>query len=170
MGYRGHQALGESLLHFAKRDNTIFFSTAGCWEIAIKAKLGKLQLPGENMDFIGDQLRINRISPLAVTMGHAMQVYKLLDHHRDPFDRILVAQMGQGDRFLVPLALISQNSAEVIIMPRLAERSSSVICHIILLFMVHILIRTGNPKASSTGASFVARDKGPVPLSLMRSF
>ena len=85
--------LSEKAVSFiAKKDNTIYFSAASCWEIAIKAKLGKLHLPGNNMDFIGEQLIINHISSLAITIGHAMQVYKLPDHHRDPFDRILAAQ------------------------------------------------------------------------------
>ena len=76
----------------SEEENCIYFSAAGCWEIAIKAKLGKLKLPGRSMDIIGEQIRDNGFTALAITVNHAMHVYKLPDHHRDPFDRILIAQ------------------------------------------------------------------------------
>lgn len=73
-------------------ENTLFFSAASAWEIAIKAKLGKLSVPGDFEAFITEQLIQNSITPLPVRLGHALRVYNLPVHHRDPFDRLLVAQ------------------------------------------------------------------------------
>lgn len=80
----------------SEEDNQIYFSAAGCWEIAIKARLGKLRLPGRGIDIIGEQISDNGFIALAITLNHAMQVYKLPDHHRDPFDRILIARSPVG--------------------------------------------------------------------------
>ena len=73
-------------------DNELFLSAASGWEIAIKARLGKLKLPDDLQDFISEQLRINSIQVLPIQMAHALHVYTLPGHHRDPFDRLLVAQ------------------------------------------------------------------------------
>ena len=72
--------------------NTLFLSAASGWEIAIKAQLGKLQLP-ENLErYIADQLSLNGFESLPIQLRHALHIYTLPDLHRDPFDRILVAQ------------------------------------------------------------------------------
>jgi len=54
--------------------------------------LGRLQLPRELKDFISEQLAANDIKSLPIQMKHALHVYALPYHHRDPFDRLLVAQ------------------------------------------------------------------------------
>jgi len=72
--------------------NVLFLSAASGWEIAIKAKLGRLRLPDEPERFILKQLESNAIEVLPVQMSHALHVYALPDHHRDPFDRLLIAQ------------------------------------------------------------------------------
>ena len=76
----------------ADGDNEVFLSAASGWEMAIKTRLGKLHLPDNPASFVFEQLRINAIEPLAVQMTHALRVYSLPGHHRDLFDRILVAQ------------------------------------------------------------------------------
>ncbi len=73
-------------------DNTLYLSAASGWEIAIKARLGRLQLPGEPEKVIPEQMSLNAIQGLPIQMGHALRVHSLPDHHRDPFDRMLVAQ------------------------------------------------------------------------------
>jgi PIN domain nuclease of toxin-antitoxin system len=73
-------------------NNELFFSAASGWEIAIKAQLKRIRLPDHPVTFILEQLRINGIRNLPIQMSHALHVYNLPDHHRDPFDRILVAQ------------------------------------------------------------------------------
>jgi len=73
-------------------NNVLFLSTASAWEIAIKVGLGRLTLPDRPERFIPEQLALNAIDSLPIQLSHALQVYDLPNHHRDPFDRMLVAQ------------------------------------------------------------------------------
>ena len=73
-------------------NNELFFSAASGWEIAIKTQLGRLQLPGNLEQFILEQLSLNAILALPIQLRHALHVYTLPQYHRDPFDRVLVAQ------------------------------------------------------------------------------
>jgi PIN domain nuclease of toxin-antitoxin system len=68
--------------------NTVYVSAAVAWEIAIKRSLAKLDAP----DDIEGAMAANRFLPLAVTIAHALTVLSLPNAHRDPFDRILIAQ------------------------------------------------------------------------------
>ncbi len=68
--------------------NTVYISAVVAWEIAIKRSLGKLDAP----DDIKAAMAENRFLPLAITVPHALAVQKLPEHHRDPFDRLLIAQ------------------------------------------------------------------------------
>ncbi len=72
--------------------NDLFLSAASGWEIAIKAGLGRIELPSPMERFLIAQLRENRIDVLPIQMSHALRVHALPRHHRDPFDRMLVAQ------------------------------------------------------------------------------
>ncbi len=72
--------------------NEIYLSAASGWEMAIKAGLGKLRLQAEPISFITEQLVINGFESLPVQLNHSLFVYSLPEHHRDPFDRLLVAQ------------------------------------------------------------------------------
>lgn len=72
--------------------NELYLSAASGWEMAIKARLGRLQL-GEDLErFVHEQMALNGIEGLPVYMNHTLHVYALPDHHGDPFDRLLVAQ------------------------------------------------------------------------------
>ncbi len=73
------------------RNNQIFFSAASGWEIAIKAQLQKLDLPELPEIYIAQQLEINSFQVLPIDLKHTLQTYYLPNHHKDPFDRILVA-------------------------------------------------------------------------------
>jgi PIN domain nuclease of toxin-antitoxin system len=68
--------------------NRVYVSAAVAWEIAIKKSLGKLEAP----DDLEEMIDANRFTPLPVTIAHTMGVVSLPNHHRDPFDRILIAQ------------------------------------------------------------------------------
>ncbi len=68
--------------------NTVYVSAAVVWEISIKRALGKLDAPED----LEAAMAANRFLPLAVTIPHALAVRSLPDVHRDPFDRMLVAQ------------------------------------------------------------------------------
>lgn len=76
----------------AEGRNEIFVSAASIWEIAIKGRLGRLSIPGDPAKFIGAQIVENCFRGLPIVAGHALRVWDLPDHHRDPFDRMLVAQ------------------------------------------------------------------------------
>jgi PIN domain nuclease of toxin-antitoxin system len=72
--------------------NTLYLSAASAWEIAIKAERGRLTLPAPPQEYVTDRLALHSIQALPITLRHALQVYALPVHHRDPFDRLLVAQ------------------------------------------------------------------------------
>jgi len=67
-------------------------SAASSWEIAIKYALGRLTLPDEPARYVPDRMRRSAVDGLAVAHAHALAVATLPPLHRDPFDRLLVAQ------------------------------------------------------------------------------
>jgi PIN domain nuclease of toxin-antitoxin system len=70
----------------------IYLSTASSWEIAIKAKIGKSTLPEPPPRYIPKRLAEQNIQALTINQTHALKVYDLPLHHRDPFDRLIIAQ------------------------------------------------------------------------------
>jgi len=72
--------------------NQPFLSVASLWEMAIKMSLGKLSLGQPFETLIPQQLSLNGIALLGITISHTAVVARLPFHHRDPFDRLLVAQ------------------------------------------------------------------------------
>ena len=77
-------------------DNTLILSAASTWEISIKYRLGRLPLPEPPEEFILPRLTRDGIESLPIQHHHAARVAALPDHHRDPFDRLLIA-MAQAD-------------------------------------------------------------------------
>ena len=71
--------------------NDVFVSIASLWEIAVKISLGKLTLAKPLADVI-KQIAVENIEVLPILPKHTLQVSTLPFHHRDPFDRIIVAQ------------------------------------------------------------------------------
>jgi PIN domain nuclease of toxin-antitoxin system len=78
-----------------------FVSVASGWEIAIKASLGKLRIDGALDRFLPEQLAANGFQALPIDLRHAARVATLPFHHRDPFDRLLVAQALEGELAMV---------------------------------------------------------------------
>ncbi len=76
----------------ASGDNEIFVSAVSGWEIAVKAGLGRISLPGSPEQFVPQQVTINAFEVLPLHRRHALRVFALPALHRDPFDRMLVAQ------------------------------------------------------------------------------
>jgi len=72
--------------------NRVYLSAASLWEIAIKVSLGKLNLSEPFETFIPEQLDMNSVELLGISVSHASRVASLPFHHRDPFDRLLAAQ------------------------------------------------------------------------------
>jgi PIN domain nuclease of toxin-antitoxin system len=72
--------------------NELLFSAGSAWEIAIKYALGKLQLPEPPDRYVPSRTVALRTTPLPIEHAHALVAGALPPHHRDPFDRVLVAQ------------------------------------------------------------------------------
>jgi PIN domain nuclease of toxin-antitoxin system len=83
-------AVAERLI--ADAANEPILSAACVWEIAIKVSIGRLPIPAPIESFIPEQLRINRISLLPIELKHLFEITRMPLHHRDPFDRMLIAQ------------------------------------------------------------------------------
>jgi PIN domain nuclease of toxin-antitoxin system len=81
--------------------NECFVSIASGWEIAIKVSLGTLKVDGALDRFLPEQLATNGFKPLPVDLKHCARVATLPFHHRDPFDRLLVAQALEDDLAIV---------------------------------------------------------------------
>jgi PIN domain nuclease of toxin-antitoxin system len=73
-------------------NNECYLSMASCWEMAIKASLGKLRLARPVERFVSEQVTANGFTLLNIELRHTAKVEKLPFHHRDPFDRLLIAQ------------------------------------------------------------------------------
>lgn len=73
----------------AEANNDVLVSSASAWEISIKAALGRLEI---ELDDLGEAIVKNGFRPLPIALRHALTVGKLPAIHRDPFDRMLIAQ------------------------------------------------------------------------------
>jgi PIN domain nuclease of toxin-antitoxin system len=77
--------------------NLVFVSAATAWEIALKRTRGKLDAPGE----VEEWLAASNFQPLPIQIAEAVASAELPPHHRDPFDRLLVAQAQIGRMTIV---------------------------------------------------------------------
>ena len=77
---------------FLKEDNELLLSAVTGFEIAVKYSLGKLRLAEPPKEFITNRINANALTELPVSMTHALVLQNLPLHHKDPFDRLLVAQ------------------------------------------------------------------------------
>jgi len=73
-------------------ENRLFFSMAGYWEICLKISLGKLELQANWEKHLDNEMKLNGISLLPVYTEHCLELIKLPWIHRDPFDRLMLAQ------------------------------------------------------------------------------
>ena len=76
----------------ANEKNEPILSVVSAWEIAIKAGVGKLELSDSPEKFVIEQISRNVLEVLPIYLRHALGVPSLPDYHRDPFDRLLIAQ------------------------------------------------------------------------------
>jgi PIN domain nuclease of toxin-antitoxin system len=76
----------------ADAGNDVLLSAASAWEIAIKYTVGRLPLPEPPAGYVPSRMGVSGTAGLPVTHEHALGVADLPPHHRDPFDRLLVAQ------------------------------------------------------------------------------
>lgn len=89
-------------------ENELFVSAASAWEIAIKAARGSLILPEAPALYLSSRIRHHAMQSLAIEIDHALHVYTLPPLHRDPFDRLLIAQ---SQIELLPLITADANIA-----------------------------------------------------------
>jgi PIN domain nuclease of toxin-antitoxin system len=87
----------ERLSHHARQimadfENELLLSIGSLWEIAIKASLGKLELFAPFEELFPQQLQVHEIELLQIHISHLSQMMTLPFHHRDPFDRLIIAQ------------------------------------------------------------------------------
>ena len=87
---------GEALSEIANPDNVVYVSSASIWEISIKRARGTLRVDDAIFDVRNDDFE-----PLPITHADARMAGALPDHHRDPFDRMLIAQALTHDLVLV---------------------------------------------------------------------
>jgi PIN domain nuclease of toxin-antitoxin system len=87
---QAHQAISNG-------SNIIYVSAAVIWEMVIKKSVGKLEIP----DNIEKMLQLNNFNLLPISVAHALAADKLPSYHRDPFDRMLIAQAIQEGLTLV---------------------------------------------------------------------
>jgi PIN domain nuclease of toxin-antitoxin system len=77
---------------FLDNANEILLSAVSGFEIAVKYSLGKLELSEEPKSFVENRVQANALTILPVKMQHTLKLAELPFHHRDPFDRLLIAQ------------------------------------------------------------------------------
>lgn len=95
------ERVGPALEQLEARDADLAISAASAWELAIKVSIGRLELPDPVEVWFGSQVRNMRLTTLPIGWQDASDVEVLPLHHRDPFDRILVAQARRHDLVLV---------------------------------------------------------------------
>lgn len=98
----GDEAMGpQTREQLANTDNQVYVSAATVWEMSIKRQLGKLTAP-DDLEAVVERCGF---IPLSIGLFHAQQAGSLPMHHRDPFDRMLLAQaQAEG------LTLVSQDT------------------------------------------------------------
>lgn len=72
--------------------NTLFLSYASIWELAIKVSIGKMQLTESVADLVRFQQASSGLQLLPLALAHLDLIERLPFHHKDPFDRLLIAQ------------------------------------------------------------------------------
>lgn len=100
---------------FRDRRNELLLSVASVWEMIMKAEIGRLQFPRPAGDFLKIHILGNGILVLPIRLEDALRLEGLPLHHRDPFDRMLIAQaMEEGVPILSADPALRAYGAEII--------------------------------------------------------
>ena len=81
----------------------VIFSVVSIWEMQIKLSLGKLQLKTALPELVEDEVKQNRIELLPLDLSHIYALSNLPNHHRDPFDRLLIAQAKSEELVIISI-------------------------------------------------------------------
>lgn len=100
------QEIPENIFNLLESDVELLLSIVSLWEIAIKVNIGKLILPKKYAEFIDEQIQINDIKILPISLSHLNLIATLPLHHKDPFDRLIIAQAIEEN-----ITIISRDSA-----------------------------------------------------------
>jgi PIN domain nuclease of toxin-antitoxin system len=93
----------------------VYLSAASSWELSIKMRLGKLNLPGSPAQIVPAYMAKQNLLSVAVTHLHAVKVYDLPPHHSDPFDRLIIAQaMVEGMTVLTSDRIFGKYPVDVV--------------------------------------------------------
>lgn len=87
----------------ANPETEIYFSVVSAWEIIIKVGTGKLTLPEPPETYIPSRISANQFESLSVQMPHILRINSLPNLHKDPFDRLLIAQGIEEDLLIVTI-------------------------------------------------------------------
>jgi PIN domain nuclease of toxin-antitoxin system len=90
-----------TLAHLEDKNNVLLLSLASVWEIQIKTQLGKLKLRVPSSELIAQQQEVNGLQILPITLSHIFALEQLPAHHKDPFDRLLIAQASSENLICV---------------------------------------------------------------------
>ncbi len=108
LGPQTHRAIAEP-------KNFVYLSAASTWEATIKASIGKLSLPGGIQQFVKESYERDGFQPLPVIWEHSLGISDLPVLHKDPFDRLLIAQALYENAILVTAdPLVSQYPVKVL--------------------------------------------------------
>lgn len=97
------ERLGSTIDFLEDEANDLYLSAASTWEIAIKYALGRLPLPEAPGVFLPSHLQSTGATPIPISTEDTYGVAALPHHHRDPFDRLLIAQARNRDLTIVSL-------------------------------------------------------------------
>jgi PIN domain nuclease of toxin-antitoxin system len=100
------QEIPENTFNLLESDVELLLSIASLWEIAIKVNIGKLILPKKYAEFVDEQIQINDIKILPISLSHLDLIATLPLHHKDPFDRLIIAQAIEEN-----ITIVSRDSA-----------------------------------------------------------
>ncbi len=100
---------------FTSEENIIYFSVVSAWEISIKASIGKLDIALPVEKFLINQIELNDLNIVSIGLKHVTKVSDFALHHKDPFDRLLIAQaMIEGMTILTADNIFKKYGVETI--------------------------------------------------------
>lgn len=100
-----HRLSPRSRRAFREGTDELHVSHVSLWELSIKITIGKLRTLGSSISYLRDECNEHGISVIPLRFDHILRAESLPLHHRDPFDRLLVAQALEED-----LAILSSDS------------------------------------------------------------
>ena len=96
-----HKLSPRAFAEISNRTNRVFLSVASLWELQIKIQINKFRFTDPLEIVVNEQIKTNGFQLLPVNFAHVLELGKLPFHHKDPFDRLLIAQANAEKTILV---------------------------------------------------------------------